>query len=269
MKWKNKLIILVCFYFILSVYLTNYYKEKNGFYGFQDGINYVRFHDEFMTDKTHWLSIYLLDFFGYQFWPILLWVILTPFVLVKYYNSQGLEGCQKTFELYIYSPIMLLLLQENVYSQMLFTLFFVLYLTYKKTLFEVIGILAHPAFLILYIFEHFIERNFKKLTVIVIIGIMLYISNSNYQSYDIINTGGKRDYTKVIDVFFYMNPINIFYMPMTPYNIIYTLIGLFFHNGRFLVYALIIQYNNRIHKWAKFYGIILNLMILYNLMTVF
>ena len=99
-----------------------------------------------------------------------------------------------------------------------------------------------------------------------ILGLTLYLTSSNYQSYNILNVGDREEIGKT-DVFFYMNPVLLYNLPITPYNIIYTLIGLFFHNGRFLVYALIIQYRFKIGENAKQYGLILTFLWLYALLT--
>ena len=265
--FKARLTLLLIFWIIFSVLVTGYFKEYNGYYGFQDAVNYEKSYEKFRFDITHWMTIYLMDIFGIRWFPIMLVCVLMPYAFVNYYNKKGLNGFKKTFEFYLYSPFMLLLLHENVYAQLLFTLFFILYLTYNKTIFMVLGILAHPAFIILFIVQMMLDKKYKTLLLMMLIGVVFYTQFTSYKGYNFLNQNAP-DETNLVDVFLYMNPINVVMMPLTLHNIIYNIIGLFFHNGRFMIYAVILQYFHKITKSGKAYGLILNILAYYNLLTV-
>ena len=263
---KTRLTLLLIFYITLSVYLTSAIKESTGFYGFQDARNYEREYETFRYEITHWATIWVMDVFGFQMWPIILTFILLPKAFILYYSGKGLDGYEKTMQLYLYSPLILLLLHENIYSQLFFTLFFVLYLTYKKPVYQLLGILCHPAFITLFVVEIFLQKKYKIFIALLIFGVGVFLMFPTYQNYHILNLG-LRDEMFIGDVLLYMNPINILTLPYSFYNLIYTLVGVTFHNGRFMLYAVMLQYLYKISTYGKIYGLIINFSGLYYLFS--
>ena len=263
---KARLTLLLIFYIILSINLTSAIKDTTGFYGFQDARNYEKYYEKFRYEITHWSTIWLMDVFGLQFWPIILSLILLPQAFMLYYRSKGLNGYEKTFQLYLYSPIILLLLHENIYAQLLFTLFFILYLTYKKPVFQILAVMSHPAFIVLFVVEYFLQKRYKIFVATIVLGMLIFFMFPTYQNYQIFNVGAPKEMF-IGDVFLYMNPINLLTTPYSFYLLIYNLVGLTFHNGRFLIYAVMLQYLYKPTKTGCVYGLIINFSGLYYLFS--
>jgi len=262
MKNKNKLLILLTFYLLLHIYLGGWWHEVVGYWGLQDAVRYQKAYEFFRSDCTHWMTIYIMDIFGLRWWPMILGYILLPFAFKQYYGTW-----KQVYQFYLYSPLILLILVQNVYSQLLFTFFFVLYLKYHFWWLQIMAMLAHPAFTIILILENFLERKMLRGWLLVLAGILVLIFTPLYEGYNILNVGGDKELS-LFNTLLYMNPVNILFLTVSPHKLIYTFVGLFFHNGRFLIYACMLQYIHEPNKWGKRYGLFINFLALYGLYTI-